>query len=117
MRLRGWIAAIGVVAPLPLLVPRVGAQQPLRVVRHMPFDTIRVGDPIIVVFNRPVAPTVERAPDPVRFVRVEPTLSGSIRWRDPSTISIVPNALPPSGHHTITVGSTFSADDGARLEA
>ena len=116
MRLIGWIAATVVLASLSAQTPPVAAQQPLRVLRHMPFDTAQAGEAIIVMFDRAVAASVERAPDPNTFVRVEPALSGVIQWRDPQTIRIIPNEPPRSGRHTITIG-VFSAEDGGRLTA
>lgn len=117
MRLIRWIAATVVLASLSPQTPHAVAQQPLHVLRHMPFDSVQSGEAIVVVFDRAVAGSVERAPDPNTFVRVEPALAGVIQWRDPQTIRIIPNeALPRLGRYTITVGA-FSAADGGRLTA
>jgi uncharacterized protein YfaS (alpha-2-macroglobulin family) len=82
----------------------------------MPFDTAQAGEAIVVMFDRPVASSLDRAPDPARFVRIEPALSGVIQWRDPQTIRIIPDEPPRSGRHTITVAE-FAAEDGGRLVA
>ena len=116
MRLLRWIAATVVLAPLPPLSTPATAQQPLRITRHAPTDTARSGDVIAISFDRPVATLIDRAPDPTRFVRVEPTLPATIQWRDLVTIRIIPDQpLPPSARFTVIVRNTFAAEDGGRL--
>src|SRR6187402_3138297 len=98
--------------------PTLTAQQPVRVLRHAPADTARPGDVVTISFDRPVAGSLERTPDPSRLVRIEPALDARSQWRDPTTLRIVPREpLTPGRRYRITVANDFAAMDGGRLDA
>jgi hypothetical protein len=90
MRLLRLIAGIGVLVPLPLVSAQAQPQEPLRVTRHAPVDTVRPGDIITVTFDRPVRDEMERLPNPARFVRLDPPISARIEWRDAVTLRVTP---------------------------
>src|ERR1019366_7445873 len=94
----------------------LGAQEPLRVLQHLPQSQARPNDVITITFDRPVSGLLERSVDPARFVRVEPDVQARIEWRDPSTIRIIPGApLEPAHRYVVTVDTGFEAFDGSRL--
>jgi alpha-2-macroglobulin len=92
------------------------AQRPLRVVRTTPTGDGSPATAVTVMFDRPVAGSLERSVDPARVMRVEPAIAGRFEWRDPVTLRWVPAAaLPADARITITVGTDFTAMDGTRL--
>ena len=94
------------------------AQDPLRVLDHMPHKAASPTSVITVTFDRPVAGTLEHTVDPSRVVHLTPELRVRVEWRDPSTVRIVPlEPLLPGLHYDVTVDTGFAAIDGSRLAA
>ncbi len=123
MRASGMIASRSarlVAATAAFLVVTIagGAQDPLRVLNHMPRDVARPTEVITITFDRPVVGTLEHAVDPSRIVHIAPDVQMRVEWRDPSTIRIIPlELLTPGNHYDITIDTGFGAFDGSRLAA
>ena len=91
---------------------------PLRVLRATPADTAGRAARIEITFDRPVAGSLDRSVDPRSIVSVAPAVPGRLEWRDPVTIVLTPAAmLKAATEYTVTVGRTFEAMDGSRLNA
>ncbi|HVH39909.1 MAG TPA: MG2 domain-containing protein [Gemmatimonadaceae bacterium] len=92
------------------------ASAPVRVVRSTPTGEGSPRSEITVMFDRPVAGSLERSVDPARVMRLDPALPGRFEWRDPVTLRFVPSAPMPRGARiTVTVSTEFTAMDGTRL--
>ena len=118
MRLSGLTAVAAVLVPLTstLTPAEARAQQPIRILRHAPFDTVRSGRVITISFDRPVAGSVDQAPDAKKLVRLDPPFKAQVQWRDPVTLRIIPNeTLRPGRRYHITVRKGLTATDGGRL--
>ena len=88
----------------------------LRVLRVNPAGDAAPTSPITVTFDRPVAGSLDRTVDPRGILTIEPRVAGAAEWRDPVTLRFRPAAPLASGvSYTVTVGTGFSAMDGARL--
>ena len=92
----------------------LGQNQPLRVV----VARIRVGSPqtILVVFNQPVAPPGWSPSQVPKGVRIDPPVAGRYDWPDVATLRLTPDKPLASGTYSLTLDSTFTAWEGARLE-
>ncbi|HUQ84076.1 MAG TPA: alpha-2-macroglobulin family protein, partial [Gemmatimonadaceae bacterium] len=94
------------------------AQQPLRVLRHMPADTVRPGDVVTISFSRPVAASLENAPDPSRLVRITPDVPAVVDWRDPATLRIVPRTpLEPGTRYRFVLSGELTPGDPGQSPA
>ena len=92
------------------------AQSPLRVIRRTPGDSATPGEQITVMFDRPVAGSLDRSVDPGRVMRLDPPIAGTVAWRDPVTLRFIPREpLAPGTTLTVTVDTGFRAVDGSRL--
>jgi hypothetical protein len=90
--------------------------QELRVLRVVPAEVASPGTVITVTFDRPVAGSLDRTVDPRGLFRIEPSVAGTVDWRDPVTIRFRPTApLPADREFTITISDRFQAMDGSRL--
>ena len=88
----------------------------LRVIRAAPTGDANPLAQIAVTFDRPVAGSLDRVVDPGTVLRVEPTISGKLEWRDPVTVRLVPSApLAPGTTYTVTVSNGFHSMDGGAL--
>ena len=93
-----------------------GSRPPLRVLRTTPDATASPAATITVVFDRPVAGSLDYTIDPHTIVHVEPDIPGKLEWRDPITIQLTPaQALTPGATYTVVVDPSFHAMDGSRL--
>lgn len=89
----------------------------LRVIRATPQGTVVSADQVLITFDRPVAAGLEQTVDPTTIFRIEPTVEGSVRWRDPVTLRFVPAApLATATRYTVRVSTDFQAMDGSRLD-
>ncbi|MEP6619694.1 MAG: alpha-2-macroglobulin family protein [bacterium] len=66
--------------------PRVSAQDSLRVLRVQPSAPASPTAPLVVTFDHPIAPRLDASLSPEGVLRVTPTASMRVFWRDPSTI-------------------------------
>ena len=82
-------------AALLTLHSAAGAQAPdrLRVLRFKPDGLAAPDDSLVIAFDHPVAPKLDRSVDPKSVVRITPAVPLRAYWRDPSTIVV---ALRPS---------------------
>jgi uncharacterized protein YfaS (alpha-2-macroglobulin family) len=69
-----------------------------------------------VIFDRPVAGSLDRTVDPAAIFRIEPMVPGRAEWRDPVTLRFRPDdPLPAGKRFTVTIANTFTAMDGSAL--
>src|SRR5512143_3354600 len=97
----------------------VAAEPPaaLQVLAASPTGDAPLSAPIQVIFDRPVAGSLDRTVDPAPLFRIEPPVAGRVEWRDPVTLRFLPAApLHPGTSYTVTIANTFEAMDGSRLK-
>ncbi|MFL5382988.1 MAG: MG2 domain-containing protein [Longimicrobiaceae bacterium] len=90
----------------------------LGVLRSAPADGeyAQPGAPITVTFDRPVAGGLDERVDAAEVFRISPSVRGKAEWRDPVTLRFTPtDPLPAGTRYRVTIGTGFSAMDGARL--
>src|SRR5689334_8798059 len=92
------------------------SRQRLRVLRIEPAGLAEPMDSVIVTFDRPVAPRLDRSVDPGQALRLSPAASSSSYWRDPSTVVVVferPWAFGAT--YRVDFAPTLRSADGHRL--
>ncbi len=97
----------------------VAAEPPavLQVLAASPTGDAPLSAPIQVIFDRPVAGSLDRSVDPAPLFRIEPAVPGRAEWRDPVTLRYLPAApLEPGKTYTVTIANSFEAMDGSRLK-
>jgi uncharacterized protein YfaS (alpha-2-macroglobulin family) len=102
-----------------LAVAVVAAEPPtaLQVLSSSPAVEASLTASIQVIFDRPVAGSLDRTVDPGAILSIDPRIPGRAEWRDPVTLRFLPaNPLKPGQSYTVTVASSFEAMDGSRLE-
>ena len=105
-----------VLAALVVAVAATEPPTPLGVLSSSPSGEALPTAPIQVIFDRPVAGSLDRSVDPAGLLRITPALAGRAEWRDPVTLRFLPAApLTPGTSYTVTVPNTFEAMDGSRL--
>ncbi|HWA15330.1 MAG TPA: Ig-like domain-containing protein, partial [Gemmatimonadales bacterium] len=103
-----------------LAAAAVIAQPPsvLRVLSSAPGDDASLTSTVQVIFDRPVAGSLDRSVEAASILRINPTVPGKAEWRDPVTLRFVPaSPLNPGQRYTVTVLNTFQAMDGSALES
>ncbi|MDH4347626.1 MAG: Ig-like domain-containing protein, partial [Gemmatimonadota bacterium] len=91
--------------------------RPLRVLSASPAGEAPLTASIVIIFDRPVAGSLDRTVDPAGLFSITPAIPGRVEWRDPVTLRFRPAApLTPGQSYTVTVANSFSAMDGSRLE-
>lgn len=111
-------APLAFLAVASLLLVEAAPVAPLRVVRTTPVGEAHPREVITVMFDRPVAGSLEQAVDPSQVLRIEPAVAGRFEWRDPVTLRFIPSAPIARGTRLrLTVDTTFAAMDGTRLAA
>jgi len=80
------------VALVSAIASTVGAQAPrpgqLHVLRFLPEGIAGPADSLVVAFDHPVAPKLDKSVDPAGVVRLDPAVRTTAYWRDPSTIVV-----------------------------
>ena len=102
-----------------VLAAVVAAEPPavLRVLSSSPEGDAPLTAPIQVIFDRPVAGSLDRSVDPAGIFRMEPAVAGRLEWRDPVTLRFQPaKPLTPGASYRVTISNTFQAMDGSKLE-
>ncbi|HVX87812.1 MAG TPA: Ig-like domain-containing protein, partial [Gemmatimonadales bacterium] len=91
----------------------------LRVLRALPAGDAGPLATVSVSFDRPIAASLEGvSADPSRILKLEPAVAGRAEWRDPVTLLFTPaRPLAPGTSYKVTVDTTFTSADGARLAA
>ncbi|MDQ3138157.1 MAG: Ig-like domain-containing protein, partial [Gemmatimonadota bacterium] len=88
----------------------------LKVLRVTPAGDAAPTTAVTVVFDRPVAGSLDRSVDPRAVFAIAPAVPGTVDWRDPVTLRFRPAApLTPNTTYTVTVADRFTAMDGSRL--
>ncbi|HTK55865.1 MAG TPA: MG2 domain-containing protein [Gemmatimonadales bacterium] len=95
------------------------APAPLRVLRALPEGDAGPMSTISVSFDRPIAASLEGiTADPGRILTITPAVAGKAEWRDPVTLRFTPTAPLAAGtSYTVSLDTTFTSMDGARLAA
>lgn len=96
----------------------LAAQPPaaLQVLSSSPSGEASLSARVQVIFDRPVAGSLDRTVDPAAIFRIEPAVRGRAEWRDPVTLQFKPEVpLTPGQSYTVTIATTFEAMDGSRL--
>ncbi|MCU0635184.1 MAG: Ig-like domain-containing protein, partial [Gemmatimonadaceae bacterium] len=87
----------------------------LKVLRTSPAE-IGARDTMLIVFDRPVAGSLDYSADPAEIVRIAPAIDARIEWRDPVTLRVVPRTqFALATRYTVTVANRFRAMDGSVL--
>ncbi len=97
----------------------LAAQPPtsLQVLSSSPTGEASLTSSIQVIFDRPVAGSLDRSVDPASIITIDPRVPGRAEWRDPVTLRFLPsNPLKPGQGYTVTVANNFQAMDGTRLD-
>ncbi len=97
----------------------VATQPPtaLQVLASSPSGDAPLGAPIQVIFDRPVAGSLDRSVDPGPLFSIDPAVAGRVEWRDPVTLRFLPSAPLDAGKtYTVTIANSFEAMDGSRLK-
>lgn len=96
----------------------VAAEPPaaLQVLSSSPRSEAPLTAPVQVIFDRPVAGSLDRSVEPATIFRIDPAVPGRAEWRDPVTLRFRPEApLTPGRTYTVTIANNFQAMDGSRL--
>ncbi|HWA59185.1 MAG TPA: Ig-like domain-containing protein, partial [Gemmatimonadales bacterium] len=106
-----------VVAAVAAAVIATEPQTSLQVLSSSPTGEASLTASIQVIFDRPVAGSLDRSVDPAAIVSIDPRVPGRAEWRDPVTLRFLPaSPLKPGQSYTVTVANTFEAMDGSRLD-
>jgi uncharacterized protein YfaS (alpha-2-macroglobulin family) len=109
LRMLATLAAAAVVAQPPSL---------LQVLSSAPGNDASLTSTVQVIFDRPVAGSLDRTVDAATILRISPAVPGKAEWRDQVTLRFVPTApFHPGQRYTVTVLNTFQAMDGSALES
>lgn len=95
------------------------AQPPsaLQVLSSSPGADASLTSTVQVIFDRPVAGSLDRTIEAAGILRIEPSVAGKAEWRDPVTLRFIPaSPFTPGRQYTVTVANTFQAMDGSKLE-
>jgi len=107
-----------VLAAVTMLVAAAGPPSSLTVLSSSPSGEAPLTAPIQVIFDRPVAGSLDRSVDPAAILSIAPAVPGRVEWRDPVTLRFLPAApLTPGASYTVTIANTFAAMDGSKLAA
>ena len=103
-------------AALSIATWAADAPASLRVIRTTPDAEAAATALISVTFDRPVVGSLDRTVDPAAILAIEPSVSGTLEWRDPVTLRFKPtDPLSAGVSYVVTVNPSFSALDGSRL--
>ena len=94
------------------------SDQRLHVLRIDPAGPAGPTDSVIVTFDRPVAPSLDRSVDPMGVVRITPAAAHAAYWRDPSSLVVVFDRPWSYGAtYRVDVEPTLRSADGRRIAA
>jgi len=91
----------------------------LKVLKALPSGDAGPLAVISVSFDRPIAASLEGVTaDPAKILRIVPAVPGRAEWRDPVTLRFTPSRPLTAGtNYTVTIDTSFTSMDGARLAA
>jgi hypothetical protein len=105
-----------VLAAVTLFVAAAEPPSTLTVLSSSPSGEAPLTAAVQVIFDRPVAGSLDRSVDPAAIFRIEPVVAGRVEWRDPVTLRFLPAApLTPGASYVVTIANTFAAMDGSRM--
>jgi hypothetical protein len=109
LRMLATLAAAAVIAQPPTA---------LQVLSSSPGTDASLTSTVQVIFDRPVAGSLDRTVDAASILKIQPSVPGKAEWRDPVTLRFIPAApFTPGQQYTVTVANTFEAMDGSKLES
>ncbi|HKH91108.1 MAG TPA: MG2 domain-containing protein, partial [Gemmatimonadaceae bacterium] len=88
------VAMVGVAA---LWATAAGAQDSVRVLRFQPDSAAPPVSPVVITFDRPVAPKLDESIEPESVLTITPARAHRTYWRDPSTLVAEFDAAWPHG--------------------
>jgi uncharacterized protein YfaS (alpha-2-macroglobulin family) len=115
LRIFGAALVAGALLVLPF---RAAAQSRdlLRVLRFDPAGTPSPADSLVIAFDHPVAPRLDRSIDPELVVRVTPAVAHRAYWRDPSTIVVTfDEPWPFDARFSVAFDRSLHSTSGAPL--
>jgi hypothetical protein len=108
--------SIRVLATVTAVVLAAEPPAALQVLSSSPSGEASLTAPVQVIFDRPVAGSLDRSVDPGAIFRIDPAVAGKAEWRDPVTLRFRPEAPLTAGRsYTVTIANSFTAMDGSRL--
>jgi uncharacterized protein YfaS (alpha-2-macroglobulin family) len=109
LRMFAALAAAAVVAQPPAV---------LQVLSSSPGADASLTATVQVIFDRPVAGSLDRTVEAGSILKIEPSVAGTSEWRDPVTLRFIPTTpFTPGQRYTVTIANSFQAMDGSRLES
>src|SRR3982751_6825506 len=111
------LSRTGAVALLLVAAARTStAQEPLRILRFQPDSASSPIAPIVVSFDRPVAPDLDQSVDPERLLTISPAVHRHVYWRDPSTlVAEFTSPWPAGSSYEVRLDPSLRSADGRRL--
>jgi uncharacterized protein YfaS (alpha-2-macroglobulin family) len=89
------------------------ARDSLHVLRFSPAGHATAAEPVVVTFDRPVAPRLEQSVDPRRAVAIKPWVAERPFWRDPSTLVVEFTHLwEPDASYEVRLDSSLRSATG-----
>src|SRR5215203_588807 len=88
----------------------------LRVLRFQPAGLAEPLDSLVIAFDHPVAPELDRSVEPGSVVQIEPSVRTTAYWRDPSTVVVrFVSPLPYDARYRVTIAPTLRSESGVGL--
>jgi uncharacterized protein YfaS (alpha-2-macroglobulin family) len=117
MTMRSTLLGLALALALP---DHLAAQAPrtdrLRILRLDPSGPADPLDSLVIAFDHPVAPRLDRSVDPSKVVKIDPAVSSKPYWRDPSTLVVrFAEPLPFGARYMVSVTPTLRDATGVPL--
>ncbi len=96
--------------------PLPEAEKPLSVLHVRPESPVDWSAPVVMTFDRPVAPRLGESVDADAVLDITPPLEADLWWRDPASMVVVPRLFWESDQeYSLTLRPGLRAADGAVL--
>jgi hypothetical protein len=108
--------ALALVALIVAAPHASSAQEPLRVLRFQPDSNAPAIAPVVISFDRPVAPKLDESVDPERLLTITPAVRRHVYWRDPSTlVAEFDSPWPAGSSYDVRLDPSLRSADGRAL--
>src|SRR5215208_5444033 len=105
--------ACAFVCAIAAWVPTAAAQDSVRVLRFQPDSVASPVAPVVVSFDRAIAPRLDESIDPESLLVIVPAKAHRTYWRDPSTLVAEFDALwAPGASYEVRLAPRLRASDG-----
>jgi uncharacterized protein YfaS (alpha-2-macroglobulin family) len=92
------------------------AQDSLRILRIAPASPASPAEPVVVTFDHPVAPALDRSVNPRSAIRIIPAVGTHAHWQDPSTLVVEFDSLwTARATYRVELSATLRSADGLPL--